>query len=101
MFGILAVAFLGLQIPVSTTPFWAPKGVADDADSFVAFRGTFYNKSSRVQLKIVGASEYLVWFDGKLIHDGLKPFLPAEHRAPKIVLPRFGALRWAHGRIAQ
>ncbi len=70
MFGILAVAFLGLQIPVSTTPFWAPKGVADDADSFVAFRGTFYNKSSRVQLKIVGASEYLVWFDGKLIHDG-------------------------------
>lgn len=54
--------------PVS--PIWIPAGVADDADSHVAFRGAFSTSTNGSVLKILGASEYLVWLDGKLIHDG-------------------------------
>ncbi len=49
---------------------WAPKGIADDPDTFVAFRGNFTAPAGQNYLHIVGASEYLVWLDGKLIHDG-------------------------------
>ena len=79
MIGILAacsvLAHAWLPEP-ATVPIWSPKGVADDADSFVAFRGVFltsglYTSSTpKSTFKIVGASEYLVWLDGKLVHDG-------------------------------
>jgi hypothetical protein len=49
---------------------WAPTGVADDADSHVAFRGSFVSTSPGVDLRLLGASEFLVWIDGKLIGDG-------------------------------
>lgn len=51
-------------------PIWAPVGVADEADSHVAFRGKFSTRTDRAELKILGASEYLVWLDGELIHNG-------------------------------
>ncbi|MFZ4509125.1 MAG: hypothetical protein ACOYON_15665, partial [Fimbriimonas sp.] len=55
---------------MAVTPVWAPPGVADDADSHVAFRGSFQTTKPDCSLRLVGASEYLVWLDGKLIHDG-------------------------------
>lgn len=51
-------------------PLWAPAGIADDPDSFVCFRGQFSTKQSGATMRVVGASEYLVWLDGKLVHDG-------------------------------
>ncbi|MBS1708157.1 MAG: hypothetical protein JSS65_05475 [Armatimonadetes bacterium] len=51
-------------------PLWAPKGVADDPDSFVGFRATVQTRTKTLAVSIVGASEYLVWLDGKLVHDG-------------------------------
>ncbi len=51
-------------------PFWAPKGIADDADSHVAFRGTFLTSEPKGSFRIIGASSFLVWLDGKLVHDG-------------------------------
>ena len=65
---LLAAAIL--QGNTLSGPFWAPKGMADDADSHVAFRGTFLTSEPKGLLKIIGATEYLVWLDGKLIHDG-------------------------------
>ena len=59
--------------PVS---LWAPKGMAGDADSFVAFRGTFSTThltakpDFQTDICILGASEFLVWVDGKLEYDG-------------------------------
>ena len=58
-------------------PMWAPKGVADTPDSFVAFRGSFAESTGTVSFRIVGASEYLVWLDGKLVHDGPARFARA------------------------
>lgn len=51
-------------------PIWAPIGVADEADWHVAFRGKFSSDGSPLEMKILGASEYLVWLDGTLVHDG-------------------------------
>jgi alpha-L-rhamnosidase len=82
MVGLLVSVLALAQSVTPPVPLWAPKGVADDADSFVAFRGKF-----RIPLRmsgffpasdfrIVGASEYLVWVDGYLAHDG-----PARYAA--------------------
>lgn len=70
MFGVLVMAISAAQANISVGPIWAPKGIADDADSHVAFRASFSTHESKGSLRIVGASEYLVWLDGKLIHDG-------------------------------
>jgi alpha-L-rhamnosidase len=70
MFGILAMALTANSFTITTDPLWTPKGIADDADSHVAFRGTFKTSSEKGFLRIIGASEYLVWLDGKLVHDG-------------------------------
>lgn len=70
MLGILAVVLAVPQISPQSNPLWAPIGIADDADSHVAFRGTFLSKSEKGFFRIIGASEYLVWLDGKLVHDG-------------------------------
>jgi len=67
---------MALSLGVSTVagsepkPLWAPSGVADEPDSFVCFRGQFATEKSGSTMRIVGASEYLVWLDGKLVHDG-------------------------------
>ncbi len=65
MFGLMMS--LGWE---AMNPIWAPAGIADDADSHVAFRGKFTSGPGRTELKILGASEYLVWLDGELIHNG-------------------------------
>jgi hypothetical protein len=71
MFGIvLSIVFATTRQSEPTLPIWAPPGIADDADSFVALRGAFSTIGASSKLNIVGASEYLVWLDGKLIHDG-------------------------------
>ena len=70
MLVITALALGSQFICSSPTPIWAPPGVADDADSFVAFRGAFTTSASEVTLNAVGASEYLIWLDGKLVMDG-------------------------------
>ena len=65
MLGLLVV--LGFQ---SIDPIWSPAGVADDPDSHLAFRGRFTSKSDQFELKVLGASEYLVWVDGQLVSEG-------------------------------
>lgn len=82
MIGI-AVA-LGWQ---TLAPIWAPPGVADDPDSHVAFRGRFVLNSDKAVLKILGASEYLVWLDGELIHDGPPRFAVGHPEYQSIPLP--------------
>ncbi len=72
---LVALAVLAQSGASTTVPLWAPKGVADDADSFVAFRGIITTpqiatRTARTTIRMVGASEYLVWIDGKLVHDG-------------------------------
>ncbi|HTQ11081.1 MAG TPA: hypothetical protein VMI31_13525, partial [Fimbriimonadaceae bacterium] len=62
----LAAAALMLAVPT----LWAPPGIADDPDSDVAFRGSFTTENEKCEVRMVGASEYLVWLDGKLIGDG-------------------------------
>lgn len=59
-----------MHAQVTTLPVWAPSGVADDADAHVAFRTEFVATRALTPLRIVGASAYLVWLDGKLVHDG-------------------------------
>lgn len=59
-----------LLTQVKTDPLWAPAGIADEADSHVAFRAEFEGRERLTPLRIVGASAYLVWLDGKLVHDG-------------------------------
>jgi len=54
----------------SASPVWAPVGTADEANSHLAFRAEFRATGGRTPLKILGASAYLVWLDGKLVHDG-------------------------------
>lgn len=76
MFGMILVAISGM-VPQALTPIWAPKGIADDADSYVAFRSEFRSQAGACELDIVGASEYLVWVDGKLVHDGPARFARA------------------------
>ena len=76
MVGLLASVIALAQSDVPVVPLWAPKGVADEADSFVAFRGTFTTPRHTAgfqfptNIQMVGASEYLVWLDGLLVHDG-------------------------------
>ena len=76
MVGLLASIIAVVQSDVPVVPLWAPKGVADDPDSFVAFRGTFATPRQAgsipfdTAIQMVGASEYLVWVDGHLLHDG-------------------------------
>ncbi|HLO97473.1 MAG TPA: family 78 glycoside hydrolase catalytic domain [Fimbriimonas sp.] len=72
-----------------TVSIWAPKGVADDPDTHVAFRGKFSSDGSPLEMKILGASEYLVWLDGKLVHDGPARFAHgfAEYQSVKLTAP--------------
>lgn len=74
---------------VTASPLWAPKGVADDADSLVAFRSKFVAATPRTKLKILGASAYLVWLDGKLVHDGPARFAKAfpEYQTVELATP--------------
>ncbi len=68
---ILSALAIGSQLVCSSpSPMWAPPGVADEADSFVAFRGEFTSAAPEVTLNAVGASEFLIWLDGKLVMDG-------------------------------
>lgn len=68
---VMAFSLLMSAVPWSEPkPLWAPAGVADDPDSFVCFRSQFSTKQSGATMRVVGASEYLVWLDGKLVHDG-------------------------------
>ncbi len=75
MYGAFLFAISGLTS--ETTPLWAPRGIADDADSYVAFRSSFRSSGDSCNLDILGAAEYLVWVDGKLIHDGPARFARA------------------------
>jgi alpha-L-rhamnosidase len=70
MIGILGLALTLPHLATQLNPVWAPKGMADEPDSHVAFRGTFRTGSENGFFRIIGASEYLVWLDGKLVHDG-------------------------------
>ncbi|MFI5387045.1 MAG: hypothetical protein ACHQ50_13100 [Fimbriimonadales bacterium] len=63
---VLSTAVLMLATPT----LWGPKGIADDSDSQVAFRGSFTIDSGTCEVRMAGASAYLVWLDGKLIGDG-------------------------------
>ncbi len=74
---MLSALLSALCIQGTTVPVWAPPGIADDANSHVAFRTQFKAVGNRTPLKIVGASAYLVWLDGKLIHDGPARFAKA------------------------
>lgn len=62
---------------IATPTLWAPAGLADGPDTHVAFRGKFAT-AGPCQIRIVGASAYMVWLDGRLIGDGparfAKPF---------------------------
>lgn len=86
MLGVLAAVILQTTAPF---PMWAPKGMADAPDTFVAFRGSFHESTGKVELRIVGASEYLVWLDGKLVHDGPARFARAfpEYQTVPLVAP--------------
>ena len=94
MIGLLTAVsvFAHALLPIATTiPIWSPKGVADDADSFVAFRTTFITGPSHSNtFKIVGSSEYLVWLDGKLIHDGPARFAKEFPEYQVVDLPSGG-----------
>jgi hypothetical protein len=78
-FLLAAIAFFTVRPSVpAPMPIWCPKGIADEPDSHVAFRGVFRSPTGRFDLKLLGASEYLVWLDGKLIEDGPARF-PKSH----------------------
>ncbi len=76
--------------PTRAATVWAPKGVADEADSFVGFRGVFTSHAPKVNFRIVGASEYLVWLDGKLVHDGPPRFARAFPEYQTFSVPTSG-----------
>ncbi len=49
---------------------WCAKGVAEEPDSHVAFRGHLQTTTGELSLNLLGASEYMVWLDGKLVAEG-------------------------------
>ncbi len=73
-------------IQLAVNPLWCPKGIADDADSHVAFRGRFTTSSPEVKLQLLGASSYLVWLDGKLVAEGPARFALAYPEYQTVVL---------------
>lgn len=74
---MLSSLLAAVVVQSTTLPVWAPPGLADDADVHVAFRTQFEADGQLTPLKIVGASQYLVWLNGKLIHDGPARFAKA------------------------
>lgn len=63
----------GFALPPSMwnqAAIWASDESTLEADTHVAFRGSFETRTSEPRLLILGASEYLAWLDGMLIHDG-------------------------------
>lgn len=56
------------------TPIWLGPADQTPPDTFVAFRGHFQSSSAQPQLNIFGSADYLVYLDGKLIHDGPSRF---------------------------
>jgi hypothetical protein len=89
MFGLLSALVAFVPTAITPGPIWAAKGVADEADSFVAFRGSFSTVNSDGAIQVVGASEYLVWLDGKLIHDGPPRYAKGfpEYQTIPVTLP--------------
>lgn len=54
----------------ATGCFWAPHEVSREPDSHVAFRGLFTTVSGSIEIRMVGATAYLVYLDGDLIGEG-------------------------------
>lgn len=63
MLGLLTLSSLA-------APIWLGPADQTPPDTFVAFRGHFSTTSAQPQLNIFGSADYLVYLDGKLIHDG-------------------------------
>ena len=77
MVGIFVALHICNQVLPTTTRLWSPNPATTSADTHVAFRGSFSTTSASQTISILGASEYLVLLDGKLIHDGPARFARA------------------------
>src|ERR1700722_5217412 len=85
--GFYTLAIFGALPVARPQPMGGARGVAAEPDSFVAFRGAFLAPKGRVSFRIVGASEYLVWLDGKLVHDGPARFARAYPEYQTVSVP--------------
>ena len=62
-------------IPLSA--LWHPDEIAQQPDSHVAFRGTFeLAATGEIEVRVVGASWYVVWLGGEIIGEGPPRYAP-------------------------